>query len=215
MFSIIVSLFMSASANAIVMEPAYSAAESLGYQVVGEVEFPNNSAKIPSVELRKHIHEIGEMCPRTQATDPNISSFARFVILAWSDKDYPTRARGFHSAHEQWLAHKRGEAVAEKIRSEIKGNLNFELVNMAHRKVHQVDAIEPGSPMPVRQNVKAALELAGAAPSDQLGVGLFAEYSQSSKTLIWVDCRESLQKQKNAIPSLVKLADLGRTTTGL
>ncbi len=215
MFTLIFTLFTSAFANAIVMEPAYQAAESLGYQVVGEIEFQNNSSAIPAPVIKKQMREIGEMCPRTQSADPNISSYARFVILAWSDKDYPTRERGFHSAKQQWLAKKRGEAVAERIRSEVKGNLNFELVNMAHRKAHRVEAVEPGNPLTVQLNVKKAVEIAGAAPSDQLGVGLFAEYSQAAKALIWVDCREGLQRQKGTIPSLVRLAELGRAPTGL
>lgn len=205
MLQIIFALLSYGTAQAIVMEPAFEAAESLGYQVVGEIEFGKNSVNIPDTSIKKQITEIGEMCPRTQSFDPNISSFVRFVILAWSDMDYPKRTNPFHSAHQQWLAHKRGLAVAEKIRTEIKGNINFELVNMAHRKPHLLNG---------RSDVKNALETAGAAPSDRLGMGLFAEYSQAAKAVILVDCKESLQRRKNTMPSLVQLASLGRVVPG-
>lgn len=197
------------SAHAIVMEPTFQAAESLGYQIVGEVEFNRDSHQVPPAQVGKQIREIGEMCPRTQAYDPNISSFARFVILSWADLDYPSPTRRFHSAHQQWLAHKRGLAIAEKIRTGVKGNLTFELVNMAHRKPHLVSSVVEGR-APKILNVKETLETAGAAPSDALGYGLFAEYSQAVKAVIWVECRESLMKRKGSFPSLVKLASLGR-----
>jgi len=209
MLILIASLITIWPTQALVMEPTYQAADSLGYQLVGEVEFPADSFKAPPAQLSKQLKEIGELCPRTQAFDPHISSFARFIILAWSDQDYPTRARQFHSSQQQWLAQKRAQAIAEKLRGEIKGSLTFDLVNMANRKPHIVQA---GESHKGRFDVKNILEMAGAAPSDALGFGLFAEYSQAAKAVLWLECKESMVRKRGPAPPPVQLAMLGRNT---
>lgn len=206
MIFVISFLLTALRAHAIVMDPTFQAAESLGYQVVGEVEFNRGSTRV--FTLDKNLAEIGELCPRTQSTEPGISSFAKFVVLAWGDQDYPSKDKMFHNAHEQWMAEKRAREVTEKIQSSVRGQLSFELVNMATRKAHLVENLSPGHSG--RQDIKSTMELAGGAPSNALGMGLFAEYSQLAKAVIWVDCHESLVRKKGRSSTSLQLANVGQ-----
>ena len=202
----ILAFLLSTSAHALVLEPTFEAAESLGYQVVGEMEFQNGTTTIQSQEVDRPLSQIGEMCPRTQSVTPGISSFARFVIMAWSDQDFPGHGKSAHSPRQQWLAEKRALAVAEKVRAEIKGHVEVDLVNMASRKAHMVNSADDSTHLRGRYDIKEVMETSGAAPSDRLGFGLFGEYSQAAKAVVLVNCRESLGQPKNKMPALVRLA---------
>lgn len=210
MFIFLASLVLSINSYAIIMEPTYQAANALGYQVLGEIEFDRESSQLSIAQIKPHVEELGEVCPRTQAYDPSISSFADFIVIAWSDSDFPARDRRFHSARDQHLANQRAQQVASTIKKVVKGNLRFEIVNMARRQAHFVHPGAERKTLESKQNIKQVLESAGAAPSDALGVGLFAEYSQAGKVLLWVDCHESLVRRRSASPPIVRLAQLGQ-----
>lgn len=204
MLHIIAWLFISQPVQAIVMEPVIEAAESLGYRVAGELEFTTGSIRHRG--MKESLKQVGEFCPRTQAFDRRVSTETRFVILAWPDLEYPGPGKRDHSLEQQKLAAHRAEAIADVLRNHVGGHLFFELVNMATRRPHLVRVTEAGRIQKSRDNVKETLELAGGAPSDRLGMGLFGEYSQRAKAVIWVDCYESLVKRRRNVPTLVELA---------
>lgn len=210
MASVIIILTTALNAYAIIMEPTFQAAESMGYQVVGEVEFAKGSVSLPPFD--RHLTEIAALCPRTGSSYSDASSPANIVILAWGDADYPTKKQSALSSRQRWLALKRATETARRIEKSVSGTLNFELVNMASRKPHYIDSALPDRPG--RGDVKSSLENFGAAPSDALGLGLFAEYSQAAKSVIWVACRESLVRKRSPSARVVQLASAGKFRTG-
>lgn len=212
MLALIATFLMTGTAHAVLTEPTYHAADALGFLVVGEVEFPRGSIDPKDSQIKEQIREIGEICPRTHAYDRGVSSFARFVLFAWADSEYPKRAVFARSLPEQGLAIKRASRVAESLRTRIQGPLTFELVNMASRKPHLIHVPESARVKESTYDAKAAMEIAGAAPSDAFGLGLFGENGQRSKVVIWVDCTETLGRRRSNVLAKVQLAALGAHT---
>ena len=201
--------FLLGWAHAMILEPTYQAADALGYHVVGELDFKPGSTEPDPTQIRTSIQEIGEMCPRTQAYDRHVSSFTHLILIAWSDAEFPSIHIKHQPVRYQQLAYARAKSVAGKIRRHVPSLASVEIVNMATRKPHPVRVAEEARIQTRKYDVKMALEIAGAAPSDQLGMGLFGEYGQRSKVLVWVDCKESFGKRRpNAVPSF-QLAQLG------
>lgn len=206
MLGLIVWIAFAMPAHAIVMEPILEAAESLGYRVAGELEFVPGTTHYRG--MKENLRAVAEFCPRTQAVDRRISTETRFVILAWSDHEYPAPGKSGSSLAQEKLAARRAETVAHVLREHVGGHLLFELVNMTNRKPHMVRVTEASQIQKSKDDVKAAVEIAGGAPSDRLQMGLFGEYAQRSKAVIWVDCYESLVKRRRTVPTLVQLAEV-------
>jgi hypothetical protein len=209
MLALVFSMLVSHPASAVLTEPTYHAADALGYLVVGELEFPRGSFEPQASQMKDQIHEIGEVCPRTHAIDRGVSSFAHFVLFAWPDSEYPKRTVFARSPVDQALAMKRASRVAEDLRARIQGPLTFELVNMATRKPHLIHVAESARVHNPTYDAKAAMEIAGAAPSDAYGLGLFGENGQRSKVVIWVDCKETFGRRRLGVLANVQLASLG------
>ncbi len=209
MLAVIFSLMMTTPANAILTEPTYHAADALGYLVVGEIEFPPGKSEPDRARIQDQVREIGEICPRTNAYERGVSSFARLVLLAWSDREFPTRRAYALAWPAQQLALKRARSVAENLRAKMQGPLSFELVNMATRKPHPIQVAEAARVRESRYDVKAAMEIAGGAPSDAYGMGLFGENGQRSKVIIWVDCKESFGQRRRGTLANLQLASTG------
>jgi hypothetical protein len=177
-------LFSSLTAgHAIVLDPVFHAAEEMGYQVVGDLEFRPGSARIAEPQMRENLKEIDALCPTGPLRENH------FVILAWSDREYPSaqQREAESSSAQVHLADERTLAVEESLRQHLAGAAaSFERVNMATRTPQR---LRPGSRAhSTPGEVKQVLKLAGAAPSGELELGLFGEYGQHSKALIWVDC---------------------------
>jgi hypothetical protein len=190
-------LFASLSAHAFVLEPVYRAADQAGYQVVGEVVFRAGSTRASGQQLRENFRELHEICPAAGLPE----RFVHFVILAWSDREFP--AEGVEHPHaQQILALQRGRAIADVLRLALPDpRTSFEVVNMAS---HQAQTIHPGSAVQqshAEADVKKVLVREGAAPRSDLEAGLFGEYGQRSKAILWVDCRDSgLVPRRSARP---------------
>ncbi|MGE3759372.1 MAG: hypothetical protein AB7H97_16535 [Pseudobdellovibrionaceae bacterium] len=196
MLKLIVVSFLSVSAHADLLDPVDEAAENLGYQVVGAVEFARGKSGPDLRQMKKNMSSLGEICPRTQAWDRSISSRAHFVVIAWSDHEFPPKKLQSLPSKYLSLAQARATRTAQFIRDRVRGDLHFEMVNMATRRKHLVPVKDPSGTRVKRQDVKRALELAGAAPSDAFSMGLFGEHAQKSKALIWVECFENLVKRR-------------------
>lgn len=205
-FVIVVSLLsslISAAANAMLMDPIHETAESLGYQVLGEIEFRSGTAQPDPKQMQKNLSNLGELCPRTQAWDSSITSHTNFVVMAWSDHEFPSSRIKNLSIDKVSLAQTRAQKTAEFLRDHVRGNLSIEEVNMATRKPHLVRVAEHTANKESRTDIKSALELSGAAPTNAFAIGLFGEYSQASKAVIWVECFENLVKRRpNSAPQL-------------
>jgi hypothetical protein len=214
MLALIFALAFGSSSHAILTEPTYQAAEALGYVVVGEIEFKRGSHSAKAPQLNEQVREIGELCPRTLARTQGVSSFVKLVLLAWADVEFPTRRKFAHSSDQQMLAAKRAEDVAEKLRSHVQGPLAFELVNMTTRRPHPIRVNESARVQQETYDVKSALEIAGGAPSDAYGLGLFGENGQRSKVIIWVDCKETFGPRRRNVLANVQLASLGANFFG-
>ena len=210
MLSALVVFFLSlAPVHAILTEPTYQAAESMGFLVVGEIEFRRGSNSVAQNKMIEQVREIGEVCPRTVTSGHGISSFARFVLLAWSDLEFPNRKVSALSPGHQELARRRAQYVAEKLRSQVQGPLSFELVNMATRSPHPIRLNEHARVQHEAYDIKQALEISGGAPSTAYELGLFGEHGQRSKVIIWVDCKETFgPRRKNALAN-IQLASTG------
>lgn len=203
MCQFILALFFFVSSQALVLEPIFEAAENLGYHVVGEVEFKKGASQPNSKAMEENLEELGGLCPRTQAHDRRISSQANFVIMAWPDHEFPSQKIQNLTPNHVALAQSRAAKTVEYLRRNVKGNLRFEMVNMATRQPHFIPISEYARMKAVRTDIKAALEQSGAAPTNAYAIGLFGEYAQRSKAVIWVDCHESLVKRRpNAIREL-------------
>lgn len=213
MLTFIALILLSGNVHAVLTEPTYRAADALGFMVVGEVEFPRGGSEPKESQIKEQVRELGEVCPRTHAFDRGVSSFARFVLFAWPDTEYPKRGVAARSLPEQVLAMKRASRVAESLRTSIQGPLTFELVNMASRKPHFIQVSDSARVKESTYDAKAAMETAGAAPSDAYGMGLFGENGQRSKVVIWVDCKETLGRRRSNVLAKVQLASLGAHTT--
>lgn len=194
MLKFIVVSVLGLSAQADLLDPVNEAAENLGYQVVGKVEFAHGKSGPDLRQMKKNMSSLGEICPRTQAWDQTISNRANFVVIAWADEEFPSRKRQDLPPENLKLAHLRASRTAQFIRDRVKGDLHFEIVNMATRKQHFIPVAEFTGRDDRREDVKKTLELAGAAPSDAFSLGLFREYAQKSKAIIWVECFENLVK---------------------
>lgn len=196
MLKFIVVSVIGFAAHAAWIDPVNEAAEDLGYQVVGAVEFSKGKSSPDLRQMKQNMSSLGEICPRTQAWDSSISNRANFVVIAWSDHEFPSRKAGDLHPENLKLANLRASRTAQFIRDRVKGDVHFEIVNMATRKKHLIPVAEFTGRSDRHEDIKKTLELAGAAPSDPFSLGLFHEHAQKSKAIIWVECFENLVKRR-------------------
>ena len=206
---IIIAMLSLDEVHAVLTEPTYQAAEAMSFLVVGEIEFQRGSYHVSNKAVDDQVREIHEICPRTVSQVQGISSFARFVLLAWSDVEFPSQKVSALSFHHQELAQRRAHFIAEKLRTQVRGPLSFELVNMGHRIPHPIRVSDHAQSRHGSYDVKRILEHAGGAPSGPYEMGLFGENGQSSKVIIWVDCKETLGPRRKGMLANVQLAQVG------
>lgn len=211
MLSALTALAMLAlgNAHAVLTEPTYQAAEAMSFLVVGEIEFQRGSYHVSGKVVDEQVREIHELCPRTITQVQGISSFARFVLLAWSDVEFPSQKVSALSFHHQELAQRRAHFIAEKLRTQVQGPLSFELVNMGHRIPHPIRVSDHARGLHGSYDVKRTLERSGGAPSSPYELGLFGENGQRSKVIIWVDCKETWGPRRKGVLANVQLAQAG------
>ncbi|MBX3023023.1 MAG: hypothetical protein KF799_15210 [Bdellovibrionales bacterium] len=190
---------LSWKAHTMVMPPTTNAAEALGYQVAGEIEFPRRTSTPLRQSLAENLAEIHEMCPRTQLRNSPVRAPVHIVVLAWSDREFPGE-RDEYTLEDLDLAAQRARRTAAGLRRDLPADTSFELVNMASRRPHKVRVSDRASVRGPVFDVKTALKISGAAPSGRLEVGLFGEYGQSSKAVVWVECFETFTRRP-AIPA--------------
>lgn len=206
LFMILLSTF-PAAARAIVLDPMLNTAEAAGYQVAGEFEFRRGSVTVPAKQVRENLQQIYELCPRTQSRRPGLSQRqTHFVLLAWADREFPGPSKNL-AVSEQSLALLRAQTVAQTLRRHLTTPAEFELVNMAHSQVQRVRAGRHKEPQNSDYDIKSALRQTGAAPASRLESGLFGEYGQRSKVVVWVDCAETFPRGP-AVPQPGQLAHI-------
>lgn len=180
------ALALACLARATPMEPIVQAARSLGYAVVGEIKYSPRAIEPESAALDRELAAVREVCPR--APSDRALKKSHLVLLAWSDQEYPSVDKHAHAPHEVALATARAERLAERLRDRLGSALEFDLINMAERTPQTVRVLDGGRLNGPRYDAKAALTLTGAAPSTPLELGLFGEYTQRSKVVLWADC---------------------------
>lgn len=202
-------LLQTFSAQAIVTSPTLEAADSLGLDVAGEIEFSAYSHVASTTALRESLNSIQEICPRTQAIENPVSKTTHVVVVAWSDREFPKERQSYAHA-DVALANQRATGIAAALRRELRGPTSFDLVNMASRQPHKIKLNERAQNPGSETDIKAALALAGAAPIGVLQLGLFGEYAQKSKAIILVECNESFLRRPLAQRADNRLAALER-----
>lgn len=174
------------------LEPNLLAARALGYTLVGESRFAARSITLSNEALGEQVRAVRESCPRAPVPLDRALKKSHLVVLAWADREFPTRQAGAHATTDVALANGRARWVAERLRHELGGALEFDLINMAERRPQSVRVLDGAQLNGPTFDVKAALHSVGAAPSTPLELGLFGEYAQRSKVVVWADCAEPL-----------------------
>lgn len=184
-------IMYSFPAFALITAPTLDAADELGFQVVGKITFSPYSVRSDPNEIRQSSEHLNHLCPGSrQELTPNAW---RILLLSWSDQEFPSPGQKAVSRKSRELARDRGLEVRRMLRSEMNPELSrgtqIIVVNMATRVPQLIaPAKQFRDETPVTQNIKTLLARNGAAPSNPYQLGLFGEYSQRDKVLIWVDC---------------------------
>jgi hypothetical protein len=178
------AMCISQAAGAMMMEPTFHAANALGFYVVGEIEFAPRHHTSGKQILKNQFDEVRAVCG-------DGSRNIRLVLLAWSDLEYPPSTVKDQGFNQRLLADQRAAFVAQYLRKKIRQPVQVDLVNMSTRQPYTLRLPEAAPIEKESFDIKTAFEIAGAAPSDSLGVGLFGEYGQSGKVVVLLECPTS------------------------
>lgn len=177
-----VGLFAN-QAFALVMSPMVDAASQAGYVVFGEIEFqPRKTSFNPqSFTLNSDASSAAGTCLESGPKSHEL----HFVLFSWADQE-------FKHAHRRGkeLANQRAMRVEAYLRKSIPASVSVEKVNMASMAPKSV-SLGAGFQEGARSgDIKKLLYNEGAAPTSRLEMGLFGEFGQHSKTVVWMHCRD-------------------------
>src|SRR4051812_41969960 len=105
---------------AFVSSRAQDAAQDLGVEIVGEIEFASGQAELKVQDSQEVLRSLSFLCTQHDDVSP-----LGVAVIAWSDLEYPSARRRRHSVAQMALAERRAAQIERALQRQSLNPIHF------------------------------------------------------------------------------------------